>query len=151
MSHVVSIKTELTDIAALRAACSELGLTFKSNQSTYKWWGSSVGDYPLPTGFQAKDLGRCEHAIGIPGTQWEVGVTHARNPDGTQRKGYTLLFDFYGSQGRPILDALGDQNASKLLQLYTVHKATMEAKAKGWLVQRQTGKNGNINLVVTGL
>jgi hypothetical protein len=150
MSHVVSIKTEMKDVAAIRATCAELGLTFVENQTTYAWWGTSVGDYPLPAGFKASDLGKCVHAIKVPGTTWEVGVVKARNPDGTQREGFTLLFDFYGTKGAPITNALGGNDAKKFLQLYGVNKATIEAKKKGLLVRRQAGKNGAIQLVCTG-
>lgn len=150
MSHVVSIKTEMKDVAAIRATCAELGLTFCENQKKYSWWGRSVGDYPLPIGFKAEDLGKCDHAIKVPGTSWEVGVVKARNADGTQREGYTLFFDFYGSQGRPITQALGGNEAKKFLQLYGVNKATIEAKKRGLMVRRQAGKNGAIQLVCTG-
>jgi len=42
-------------------------------------------------------------------------------------------------------------NFGKLLQLYGVHKATAEARRKGYLAQRRAGKGGNIQLVVTGI
>ena len=159
MSHVVSIQTELKDLAAVKAACLELGLTFKEGQQTYQWWGHSVGDHPLPAGFTTADLGHCEHALGVPGTNWEVGVTHARNPDGTRREGYTLLCDFFGSRGAPIGRALGGtftgrectaMTFHRFLQAYGVAKATLEARRRGYLVTRQAGRNGSVQLVVTG-
>lgn len=145
MSHVVSIKTVLTDIEAIKRTCKELGLTFKENQKTYAWWGSSVGDYPLPEGFTKEQLGHCEHAIGIPGTTWEIGLAQP-----TGQKGLRMLFDFFGSKGTPILQAVGGQNADKFTQLYAVHKATLEAKKRGLTVTRKAGANGSINLVCVG-
>jgi len=147
MSHVTTVKAEIHDIKALAAACAELGLTFKENQQTYKWWGTSVGNYPLPEGFTVEDLGKCQHAIGVPGTEWEIGVAQPRNG-----KGYRLLFDFYGNRGEPILNAIGGQQASKLVQLYAVHKATLEAEKRGLLVQRKTVPGTQkIQLVCTGM
>src|SRR5579871_5011910 len=108
MSHVVSIKTKLTDIEAVRRTCAELGLTFKENQQKYNWWGSYMGDSPLPEGFKATDLGKCSHAIGVPGTKWEIGLAIA---PGSTEPGYTMLFDYFGSEGKPILDAVGGQTA----------------------------------------
>lgn len=145
MSHVVSIKALLDDVEAIAATCKELGLVFKRNQKTYAWWGRSVGDYPLPEGFTAEDLGHCDHAIGIPGTSWEVGVV--RRKDG---KGYTLLFDFFGSQGEPILKALGGQQANRFIQSYALNKATLTAQKKGLLVTRKQAADGAVRLHITG-
>jgi hypothetical protein len=168
MSHIVSIKTELLDVEAIKAACADLGLTFKADQKSYKWWGRSVGDYPLPAGFKASDLGTCEHAIGVPGTSWEIGVARARNADGTPGNGYTLLCDFYGSDGAPIGKALGCEfkpgmdgengrpmrvqsvNFNRFTQAYAVAKATIEAKKRGFLVTRKPQPNGSVQLLVTG-
>ena len=150
MSHVVQIRTVLKDIEAVKLVCAELGLTFRENQNTYAWWGTSVGDYPLPTGFAAKDLGHCEHAIGVPGTPWEIGVVRCRNKDGSLAEGYTLLFDFYGDRGAPIAKALGGTDAKLFVQRYGACKATLEARRKGYLVQRTTQQNGTIRLTISG-
>ncbi len=142
MSHVVSINVELNDLDAIKATCHELGLTFLENQKTYQWWGRSLGYYAIPDGFTKDDLGHCEHAIKVPGTTWEIGLAKPRNG-----KGYRLLFDFYGSQGQPILDALGGEKASKFVQLYGVHRAMAMARKLGHNVTRQVGRNGVINVV----
>lgn len=150
MSHLVKIKTVLTDMEAVKETCRELGLTFKEGQRTYKWWGRSVGDYPMPQGVTKDDLGKCDHAIGIPGTDWEVGVFRlaALTPRG--KPTYTLLFDFYGSNGAPILKALGGQEGKRFSQIYTVNKATLEARAKGHQVVREVQPTGKIKLKVYG-
>lgn len=145
MSHVTSIQAEIKDIDAVKALCKEMGWTFKENQRTYKWWGMSVGDYPLPQGQKESDLGRCDHAIGIPGTTWEIGLR--RN---AQTGNYSLCYDFFGSQGQPLQAAIGEKG-QKFMQLYGVHKATLEARKRGYIVTRQSGQNGAIKLVVTGL
>lgn len=173
MSHVVEIKTRLLSIEAIMQTCKDLGLTFKANQRTYKWWGSSAGGYPLPAGFKKEDMGKCEHAIGVPGTTWEIGVAKARNPDGTCAPGWTLLFDFYGSSGRPILNAIGERTAverlkkigwnyqagmvaaehecakaGRFLQTYGVNVAIQQAKSKGYTYQRTVSPTGAITLTI---
>jgi hypothetical protein len=145
MSHLVSIKAELTDLDAIKAACKDLGLTFKQGQTSYAWWGYSVGDYPLPAGFTKAMLGKCEHAIGVPGTTWEIGL--AKNPNG---KGWVPLFDFYGPQGQPILDAIGGQSGGKFIQAYGVNKQLAHAKKLGLHATKQIQKNGSIVLRVSG-
>jgi hypothetical protein len=147
MSHVVAIEMVLTDLAAIKAACKEMGLVFKENQKTFKWWGRWANDYGAADaayrqGIATKDYGKCEHAIGVPGTSWEIGLVRSE-------AGYKLAFDFYGSSGLPILNAVGGQNAGKFLQTYGVHKATLEARKRGYTVQRKAAKGGAIQLVVT--
>jgi len=135
MSHVVSIACELTDLDAIKAVCRELGLTFKENQKTYQWWGYSAGDYPLPEGFTVDDLGKCEHAIGIPGTTWEIGLARPRNG-----KGLRLLFDFFGSQGQPILNAVGGEKATEFLKRYAACKTELACQKSGYKTSRVYGK-----------
>ena len=60
--------------------------------------------------------------------------------------GYRLLFDYYGHRGEPIAKAVGGTNASKFVQLYGVHKATLESKRMGYSVSRKTLANGTIQL-----
>lgn len=144
MSHVVSIKTELTDLEAVKAACRELGLIFKPGQTTFKWWGRSEGDYPIPAGMRKADLGQCDHAIGVPGTEWEIGLVRQANG------AYKLAFDFYGHRGQPILDALGGQEAGRFLQAYGVNKTIMTARKLGHNAVRVMGKNGAVNVIITG-
>jgi hypothetical protein len=141
MSHVVSIKTELHDLDAIKATCKELGLVFKENQKTYRWYGRSVGDYPIPEGFTEADLGKCEHAIECPGATFDIGLVKR---DGA----YRMLFDFYGQP--KLLKAIGGEQAQKFFQLYGTWKATLEAKKKGYSVTRTQKEDGTIRLVVGG-
>src|SRR5437016_6251552 len=105
MSHVAAIKTEITDLEALKRACDELGLTFKEGQTTYKWFGQWVNDYhgedaAYKSGIDPKDYGKCAHAIGVPGSGYEIGVV--KLPNGN----FTLIYDFFGP-GRKIMETLG--------------------------------------------
>lgn len=142
MSHVAKIQLQITDLDALDAACRELGLTLNRDQRTYKWFGRHVGDYPLPEGFTQHDLGRCEHAIKVPGTAWEIGVARARG-----HSHYTLLFDFYGTQGQPISKAIGGNEGTQLKRAYATHAAIQQAKNQGWTYTRRD-LNGKTKLTI---
>jgi hypothetical protein len=143
MSHVVSIDVLINDLDCLAAAAKSCGLELVRGQMNYRWWGSSVGDYPIPQGFSAEDLGKCEHAIRIPGDNesYEIGVVRRR--DG--KAGYTLLFDFY-SQYR-LLDKVGGQTAAKLRQSYAREVAIKQARKAGFRLMGSTVKaDGSIVL-----
>lgn len=134
MSHVTTIKTEIKDIACLKEACTKVGLEFREGKETYKWFGTHVGDYPLPKGFKKEDLGHCEHAIGVPGNKqaYEIGVVKRDNK-------YTLLWDFWaGGYG---LQNLAGQDCSNLTEAYTqgvaLKEATKFAQAQGWSVTHE--------------
>lgn len=144
MSHVVSISVKLTDLEAIKATCKELGLVFKQSQKTYRWYGHSVGDTPLPAGFTAAELGHCEHAIEVPGAGYDIGLARAKDGNG-----FVMLFDYWGP-GQPILKAVGGEKANRFVQLYGVNKATLAARKLGHSVTRSVAKNGAINLTITG-
>lgn len=93
MSHVSACPAMVTDLDDLDAACTECGLQLVRGQETYRWYGTHVGDFPLPEGFTADDLGRCEHAITVPGNgrAYEIGVCRRRDGE----DGWVLVFDFW--------------------------------------------------------
>jgi hypothetical protein len=142
MSHVATVNVEVKDLAALKAAVKELGAEFVENVRTYKWYGRSVGDYPLPKGMKASDLGKCDHVIRVPGVQYEVGIVKRGN-------GYVLAYDFWGP-GQGLLKAFG-KDCTRLVQMYGVHKATQEARRKGLSVQRVAKKDGTVQLRIGGI
>lgn len=144
MSHIATIQVEIRDLDCLRAAAKRLGLEWREGQQKYRWYGRSVGDYPLPTGFAAEDLGKCQHAIGVPGKAdaYEVGVVARR--DG--KPGYTLLWDFW-SGGHGLQDAVG-QDGRKLIQAYAVEVARKQARLGGFVVSEQARADGSIKLVL---
>jgi hypothetical protein len=141
MSHVAKIEVEIRDLEALAAACQRIGCELHMGQREYAWFGTSVGDYPLPEGFKAADLGKCEHAISVPGASYEVGVVARR--DG--RQGYTLLWDSWSSGG---LERKLGQGASRLVQAYGVEAATRAARRQGYSVTETTREDGAIVLKV---
>jgi hypothetical protein len=148
MSHVAAIKTEITDLEALKRACGELGLTFMEGQTNYAWYGHWVGDYhgedaAYKQGIDPSQYGKCAHAIKVPGSGYEIGVV--KLPNGN----YTLIYDFFGP-GRKIMESLG-KGCEKLVQHYGLNKAQILARAKGLITQRKIQNNGDVKLVITGV
>jgi hypothetical protein len=143
MSHVTIIDIEIRDLDCLRAAAEELGMEFREGQTKFKWWGHSVGDYPLPVGFTEADMGKCSHALAVKGkpNAYEVGVVARR--DG--KPGYVLMWDFFnGGEG---LQKVVGEGCSKLCQKYSekvVLKHVGPLQAKGWNMQKTAGANGQI-------
>ena len=127
MSHVSEIEIKIKSLDALKAACKRLRFEFMEGQKTYKWWGVSVGDYPLPEGLKVEDLGKCTHAIRVPGAAYEIGVVE-RNGE------HILIWDFY-STGE-LEKALG-KGGGKLKQAYTIEQTKAVAKRKGYMVREK--------------
>ena len=132
MSHVTSIEVVILDLASLKAACADLGLEFKENQTKYKWYGSHVGDYPVPAGFKVDDLGKCLHAIGIPNNKdaYEIGVV--KNPNG---KGYVLLWDFWAG-GMGLQQVVG-KDCKNLTHAYKTNQTVKSFQKRGFTVAKK--------------
>lgn len=141
MSHVATLATTVSDLAAVEALCKTKGWKFKRDQKTYAWWGHHVGDYPVPAGMKVSDLGKCSHAIGVPGTTWEIGLVKVE-------EGYRLAYDFYGSKGAPLQKAIGP-DGGLFLQGYGLELAKMTAENLGYFGMEQTTlDNGDVQLEV---
>ena len=121
MSHFTTIKTQIRDTEALRAACGELGLELLQN-------AEARGYYTQTT--------KGEYVIRLKGP-YDIAVN--RQADGT----YGLTTDWYNNH----VEAEVGSNYGKLIQLYGVHKAIIEARKKGWTVQRKQVGN-NIKLTI---
>jgi len=132
MSHIAKIELEINDLETLRQACERLGLQFMENQQTYKWYGTWIGDTPLPEGITTSDLGKCDHAIRVPGAQYEIGIVKR------DRK-YILLWDFWNQGG---LEQKLGKNAGRLKQAYTIERVRKEARLKGHRICEQKTGNG---------
>ena len=122
MSHFTTIQTQIKDVTALRAACNEMKLPFLTNADA-RGYGNQTrhGDF----------------VIKLRGP-YDIAVN--RQPDGT----FSLTTDWW--QGH-VEQEVGP-NFGKLLQLYAVHKATAEARMKGFSVLRQPQRNGGVKLVL---
>ena len=139
MSHVSTIDVDVKDLNAVRRMCEREGWEFRENQKTYGWYGQSVGDYPIPEGVSVEDLGKCDHAIHIPGCDYEVGLIHK------QGSHYTVIADLWSGGG---LEKHVGEDCGRIKQLYALEKAKIEAKKKGYLCREQAAKDGSIILTV---
>jgi hypothetical protein len=116
ISHVVASGIIVTDLECLRGAVKKIkGLAWRENKKTYEWYGTWVGDYDqadaaFKLGIKPEDYGKCEHAIAVDGSEYEIGVI--KRSDGT---GYSLVWDFYGT-GRYIVEAIGDGGERLLVE-----------------------------------
>lgn len=125
MSHVDNIAThgEKFELEVIRVMCKRMGWTFLEGQKTYKWFGTSIGDYPIPEGMTVEDLGKCDHAIQVPGCRYEVGVR--LNTDGSA----SITADFWDGGG---LNAVLGQKGEVFWQEYNCQKAINTAEANNW-------------------
>lgn len=140
MSHVAEVTLEVRDLDALAAACKELGLELVRGQTKYRWYGRVVGGYPLPVGFTANDLGKCDHAIRIPNNDraYEIGIVRSRTGNGFQ-----LLWDFWQG-GYGMAEKVGGNDANRLKQIYAKHVAMRTWQKKGFRVTTSTKADGTV-------
>ena len=123
MSHFTTIKTQIKDIEALRSACHELKL--------------AVLEKAEARGF-AQQKQRGDYVIRLNGP-YDIAV----NKEG---EGYGLTTDWWDGHVKKEVGA----NFGKLLQLYGVNKASMEARKKGLSVMRRAKSDGSIKLILLG-
>ena len=121
MSHIVEIKTEVRDEAAVQSACSRLHL-------------------PLATRGSFQLYSSAETGLGIELPNWKYPVVATSNEDG--HLSGQLRFDNY--EGRWGSQELLDQ----FLQMYSIEKAKIEARKKSFSVTEQRLDNGSVKLTV---
>ena len=150
MSHLVTETMEIHDLDALAEAAEACGMELVRDQQTFKWYGRSVGDYPLPAGFTADDLGKCSHAVRVKGVgsqTYEIGVVERRDAAGNRLPGYSLLYDFWRG-GFGLLAAAGKE-CSYLKQQYTL-AGIKKTLGNRWRVAGvQTLENGSMKVVLS--
>ncbi len=125
MSHFTTIQTQIKDLSALRAACAEMGVELIEN-AVARGYSSNTqkGDY----------------VVRLKGP-YDIAVI--RQPDGT----FGLTTDWWAGRVEREVGA----KYGRLLQLYGVHKARIEAQRKGYTVRRQALGDGSIKLVIGGV
>lgn len=125
MSHFTTIKTQIKDIVALRCALREMGIALFPNAQARGYYQNQIhGDY----------------VVRLKGP-YDIALN--QQPDGS----YGLTTDWWdGYVEKEVGKAFG-----KLLQLYGVHKATLEAKRKGYSVLRKVQADGAIKLTLMSL
>lgn len=138
MSHISKIELVIHSLDSLKDACQKLGFEFIENQKAYKWFGSWVGDTPLPEGIEIEDIGKCDHVIRVPECEYEIGIV--------KRGGnYILLWDHYHAGG--LTQKIGP-NAGILKQAYTIARVRKEARRKGYRVMEKKMDQG-VRMVLT--
>ena len=124
MSHFTTVKTQIKDIAALRSACAELGLTVKQNALARGYYENKTkGDY----------------VIKLKGP-YDIALN--QQPDGS----FGITADLWEGH----VEKEVGKNYGKLMQPYGVHKVALEARKKGLSVLRRPQQNGSIKLVLMG-
>lgn len=141
MSHVVTIDVSITDLDVLKEAIDKLGYQWKANQTTYRWYGVWVNDYhgedaAYRHNIKTEDYGKCDHAITIPGVDYDIGVIEA--PDGS----FKLIWDEW---------KLPKEKVEKLIQTYTATKIKREADQQGiiGLWEEQWTDEGKLIMTIT--
>ena len=124
MSHFTTINTQIKDIEALRSACKELGLTVLQN--------AEARGYSQQTRYG-------DFVIKLDGP-YDIAVN--KQPDNT----LGLTTDWWSGH----VEKEVGKDFGKLLQLYGVHKASIEARKKGISVLRRQQPNGSIKLILMG-
>jgi hypothetical protein len=125
MSHINTYQTSIDSLDYLKQACTALNLTFREHQRTAAFYG----------GQRAK----CEHAIRVPNTHYEIGVVAA--PNGT----YTLLYDKFD----PTIERAIGPGGSKLIVEHNLAKALHTVQASGLGVVTNIAKLDNGTVTVT--
>jgi hypothetical protein len=115
MSHISKIELEVKDLGTLGQACTKLGLQLIRNRTTFRWYGKEAD---------------CDHAIQVPGADYEIGVTQKNHS-------YELNCDFYD---RNLEKVIGSQGGL-LKQAYGVMKTRIEARKKGYSVLERKTEN----------
>jgi hypothetical protein len=147
MSHVSTVKLAVKSLTALEAAAKACGAVFQK-ASTYKWFGRSVGDYPLPEGFKAHDLGKCIAKISVPNVGYEIGVAPARKKSGEIIPGeYVLLYDHWGP-GQGLVQHFGGRELPRLKQAYAVETVKELARKKGYILNKTVKPDGRVVLTI---
>jgi hypothetical protein len=141
----VTIKTELRDLAAIKAACKRMGWQLVEGQTTFQWYGRYIGDYPefekrlRSLGIKTEDYGKCSHAIKVPGAGYEIGLVQKGNQ-------FIPLWDTWATGG---LDKVTAENGmSGFMQAYAIEVAKLEARRKGYQVTERRLPNGSVTLAI---
>jgi len=149
MSHITKIKVEINDLDALERATAELGCTFMHNQTKYKWFGEWMGDSPMPEGLTQKDLGKCSHAIKVPGIDYEIGVVERKDKPGV----FMLVYDSWDNVKAKHTNLISQKFGTSLErfgQEYAIQKISIEAESRGLVLDRVPLEDGRVKLVMGG-
>ncbi len=92
----------------------------------------------MPEGMRVEDLGKCDHAIRVPGATYEVGVVKTTT-------GYELRYDHWNAGG--LLMPLGGPKAERLVQAYATETVKRSArKLRYRVLSEQKLPDGKVRL-----
>lgn len=129
MSHTATIDLHVTNIPALKAACTALGLELVENQSTFNYYASARQACVHAIRVHPSIAAETAAAAGRPGClPKEAGVI--KRTDG--KPGFMLSVDPWAG-GYGLISKIG-VNASKLRQRYAAEVAAIEVRKKGFRV-----------------
>lgn len=148
MSHVAAIDLKISDLDALSGACEALGLEFKPNQKTYKWFGRWVGDYrggnaAVDNGIDPNQFGKSEHAIEVKGNPnaYGIGLVPARDGSPT----FELVYDNWsGGYG---LEEKAGKDLNRLRQEYAAQVSMRQLARQGYQVSRTQTSAGEVQVL----
>jgi hypothetical protein len=121
LSHVSKIELEIKDLEALKAACQRLGFKFRKVKRPINGMVAGLETVHYLEGITEEELGKCDHAIHVPGAKYEIGIVK-------KGKSLSLLWDSWVKGG---LEKHIGKDAGKLKQIYAVEKIRLEARKKG--------------------
>ncbi len=121
MSHFTTIQTQIRDVEALEAACTELGVELLRNTEA--------------RGF-ANSTRHGELVVRLKGP-YDIAANRAEESDS-----YELATDWWNGH----VEREVGPNYGRLLQLYGVHKTIREANKKRLRVTRHQETDGSIRL-----
>ena len=125
MSHFTTIHTQIRDLDALADACAELGVKLEPNATCRGYAGM---------------LRKAPHVIRLKGP-YDIALN--ATPDGS----FGLTTDWWDGH----VEKEVGTNYGRLLQLYGIHKTTIEARKRGHFVQRKAQRDGSIKLTIGGV
>jgi hypothetical protein len=163
--HVVTVKVEVNDLDALKAACKRLKWEFCEGQTHHAWYGCWVDDSPVPRNLFQTDaeyqrvikmdktarcdymtalLDSCAHAIKIPGCHYELAVYRIADR-------WEVSFDWVGDLPWKLAtpNEWAVHEANPLTQAYAVELAKRRATELGYIVDEQTDAGGTVHITAT--
>ncbi len=125
MSHVSTVKLEIKDLGALKAACQHLGAVLHRDKQTYRYY----------SGEQA-----CDHAITHAQAKYGVGVKR------TASGSFELECDMWSSGG---LRKVFGEDLCHIKQRYGATVARKRLAREGFRVTETVTTDGQLKLVAT--
>jgi hypothetical protein len=145
MSHITTVKTEVSDEAAIILAAKTMGYEIERNATPRFYYTSLVG-YGIADVIVARESQSCDLVMKLPG-RYDLGFK--KNAQGTYDFvcDGELLSGAYGraSQGRAIVG----ENGETFLNEYAAAVSTLWAQDQGYIVDRYVGADGSIELMLT--